>query len=203
MKYLLAAISLLLLVIIIAGGAFYFGQQTAQRGKEMTTTPTPTPFVTQEIPVATISLIPGEEKQTLSGGGVLVFNAYTLEALRNWTSAAEKDQDLDRLTLSYNGYSIKIFQAATGGALCLYPSDPDVEGPSSRFISFVDLTSKDGKKLRRGTTGAQNAMTVCESKSGNWEQPTSFGHISYQTPANPDAKIMDEMDDIVSSLKKK
>lgn len=200
MKYILGTLSVLILVLIIAGAAFYLGQQSVNQSKEMATTPTPTAFVTQEISDQT----PIEEnKTTVEAGGVLVFNAYTLQIPDDWTHKREQDQNLDRLTISNGSYNIKIFQAATGGAPCLYQGDADVEGPSSRFISFVEFNGGSGNQFRRGTTGPQNSMTVCEMQNGNWGQPTSFGHISYQMPTNPDASIIEIMDNIITSIKKK
>ena len=200
MKYILGVLSVLILVVVIAGAAFYFGQRSTNQSKEMTTTPTPTAFVTQEVLEETPVT---ENKVTVEAGGVLVFNAYTLQIPDDWAQGREKDQDLDRLTISNGSYNIKIFQAATGGAPCLYPGDADVEGPSSRFISFVEFNGASNNQFRRGTTGPQNSMTVCEMQSGNWGQPTSFGHISYQMPANPDENMIKIMDTIISSIKKK
>ena len=200
MKYILGVLSVLILVVVIAGAAFYFGQRSTNQSKEMTTTPTPTAFVTQEVLEETPVT---ENKVTVEAGGVLVFNAYTLQIPDDWAQGREKDQDLDRLTISNGSYNIKIFQAATGGAPCLYPGDADVEGPSSRFISFVEFNGISNNQFRRGTTGPQNSMTVCEMQSGNWGQPTSFGHISYQMPANPDENMIKIMDTIISSIKKK
>ena len=200
MKYILGVLSVLILVVVIAGAAFYFGQRSTNQSKEMATTPTPTAFVTQEVlkdtPVT-------ENKVTVEAGGVLVFNAYTLQIPDDWAQGREKDQDLDRLTISNGSYNIKIFQAATGGAPCLYQGDTDVEGPSSRFISFVEFNGASNNQFRRGTTGPQNSMTVCEMQSGNWGQPTSFGHISYQMPANPNEDMIKIMDSIISSIKKR
>ena len=107
---------------------------------------------------------------------------------------------VDTLTITNGAYQIKIFQAATGGAMCLYPGDADFEGPSSRYEAFVELTTKDGILLRRG--GTTKGFTVCQKSTENFGQPTVFGHTSYTTPATADTAIVKQMDEMIASLKK-
>lgn len=164
--------------------------------------------------VANPTLVPQVSPQASSSGnmtmveagGVLVFNKYSLELPQGWTHTKEGapsgDIELDKLTLSSGAYTITIYQAATGGALCLYPGDPDSEGPSSRFTSFTEITTSTGEKLRRGTSQGAAGFTVCEEQAGNWGQPTSFGHISITTPSSPAVSKMLEIDSILTSLKK-
>jgi hypothetical protein len=118
--------------------------------------------------------------------------------------APSGDIQLDKLIIIKNGYKITIYQAATGGAPCLYPGDADVEGPSSRFTSYVDITTQTGDKLRRGSSAGTTNFTVCEKQGTNpYGQPTSFGHISIEVPAGgATASMLVEIDSILSSLKK-
>lgn len=144
--------------------------------------------------------------KTITGGGILSFNKYSIEVSSDWTvkkeGAPAGEIELERLIFTNGEYKITIYQAATGGAMCLYPGDADVEGPSSRYTTFVDLTTATGQKLRRGGTGS-GGFTVCEKQGTNpWGQPTGFGHISIGVPTSPSAAMLSEIDLILSSFKK-
>ncbi len=139
---------------------------------------------------------------TVTAGGVLVFSKYTVQVPATWQYAKEGDTQADKLTLTSGDYKITIYEAATGGAQCLYPGDPDSE-MATRYITFTEITLQGGSKLRRGGTTA-TAFTVCEKPLGSasWGLPTSFGHISVATPAAPTNAMMTEIDGILASLKK-
>jgi hypothetical protein len=168
---------------------------STQGGLPVTSTETPTPSASPS------------GKVIVKSGGVLVFKAYSLELPSDWAYVKEGqptgDVPMDKLTLTKGGTKITIYQAATGGAQCLYPGDPDVEGPSSRFTSFVGITTQTGEMLRRGTAEGSTGFTVCEKQgAGGYGQPTSFGHISITTTGTPNASVIVEIDSILSSLKK-
>lgn len=165
------------------------------------------------IPVSSTETFDTQPTPTPSGkvlvkaGGVLVFNAYLLELPSDWTYSKEGqptgDVQMDRLTLTKGGIKITLYQAATGGAQCLYPGDPDVEGPNSRFASFVGITTQSGELLRRGTSEGSTGFTVCEKQGTNsYGQPTSFGHISITTSGTSSSSQTAEIDSILTSLKK-
>ncbi len=139
----------------------------------------------------------------------LSFTKYQISVPEGWTPSHVTQNEgtwIDTLTVTKGTYELKIFQAATGGALCLYPGDPDFEGPSSRYDLFVSLTTKDGIAMRRGTTNAVNGnkrgFTVCQKSTDSYGQPTGFGHMSYTTPIVVDEATLTEMDEMVKSLKK-
>jgi hypothetical protein len=164
-----------------------------------------TPALSTPNPIASAS--PSASLMVVKAGGVLVFNAYTIDVPTGWSYTKEPapvgEVAMDKLTLERKGgYKIQIFQAATGGAPCLYPGDQDQEGPSSRYTKFVDLVTATGDKLRRSSTDTGSGFTVCELQSGGYGQPTSFGHISIATPDIPSNIVMQEVDSILSSLKK-
>jgi hypothetical protein len=142
----------------------------------------------------------------VTAGGVLVFNKYTIDIPKTWTYTKEVaptgEVALDKLIISKGIYKISIFQAATGGAPCLYPGDAAVEGPSSTYTTFVNLVTGTGDKLRRSGTENPKAFTVCEFQSGGYGQPTTFGHISIETGLNPPKSLLDEIDAMLTSLKK-
>lgn len=190
-----------LTLIVLSGmayGGYYFGSQQKPKNNNQpqqanpTTIPTPTSLPWQ-------SYSGGVSK---SAG--LSFDQYTISFPNEWSVKEENQTPLDqKLIIANNGYQISIFQAATGGALCLYDNDPDFEGPSSRFKSYKELTTQDARTLRRGGDLNGNAFTICQkSQDGSFGQPTNYGHISVKLPANWDQNILDEIDQIISSLKK-
>jgi hypothetical protein len=134
----------------------------------------------------------------------LSFDEYSISIPLTWSSKKESQSQIDeKLILTKGEYSISIFQAATGGALCLYPNDSDFEGPSSRFENFVSLSTQDNRLLRRSGSLNTNSFTVCQkSTDGSYQQPTSYGHISIKVPQNYDSLVIKEIDTILSSLKK-
>lgn len=197
-----------MLVILVLGamsyGGYYFGKQTKSITKPealntsvveenvafVTPTPTNKPSVT---------LVAGVNK---SAG--LSFDQYSVMTPTDWISKKESQTTLDeKLTLTKDGYEISIFQAATGGALCLYPGDADFEGPSSKFEVFTNLITKDGKILRKSSDKAGVVFTICQkSADGSYLQPTNYGHISIKLPTSYTTEILTEIDSIISSLKK-
>lgn len=144
-------------------------------------------------------------KTLVKAGGVLVFKAYSLEVPIGWESLKEGapsgDIELDKLTLTKDGYKISFLQAATGGAQCLYSGDPDVEGPSSKYTMFTEITAKTGEFLRKGSNDTKG-FTLCEKQDANgFGAPTSFGHISITLPSIVSPSVMTEIDEILSSIK--
>jgi hypothetical protein len=178
-------------------GGYYFGKKATSTVKpEKTTVNT---FVETSISPSPVTIVAGLPK---SAG--LSFDQYSIMAPNDWISKKEAQTAMDeRLILEKDGYSISIFQAATGGALCLYPGDAEFEGPVSKFEIFTDLTTKDNKTLRRGGNKNDTTFTICQkSADGSYQQPTNYGHISVKLPANYTPEILTEIDSIISSLKK-
>lgn len=140
----------------------------------------------------------------------LSFTKYQLQLPADWIDSHTYEKTgvpVDTLTLTKGLYQIKIFQAATGGALCLYPGSAPFEGPSSSYDNFVELNTTDGVILRRsGSTaysGTTRGFTGCQkSADGSYQQPTIFGHVSITTPVSYDLLIITEIDGILTSLKK-
>ncbi len=197
-------IFILLIISVLIGGGYYLGTGTLSflpvPGAVTTTAPTPPAEYT-----------PAPPKQVVKAGVAsgLSFSLYSIEVPNDWKVTQQHEDEpspMDTLTLRRGTYSIKIYQAATGGAMCLYPGDPDFEGPSSRYDIFVPITTKDGTILRRGgTTGGSattGGFTLCQKGTENYGQPTGYGHISYATPVPTDETFLKEMDAIISSLKK-
>ena len=197
-----------MLVLLVLGamsyGGYYFGIKTKQITKpeavntevEVLETIEPIVVPTQEPLITVVAGLPK------SAG--LSFDQYSVMTGADWASKKEYQTAMDeKLTLTKDGYSITIFQAATGGALCLYPGDPEFEGPSSKYAVFTNLTTKDGKILRRSGDVNGTAFTVCQKAADNsYQQPTTYGHISIKMPNTWTQEVLIEIDSIISSLKK-
>lgn len=196
-------ITLLLIVLsLFIYGGYYLGTRNK-------ITPKVTEKISEKVDDIPTSPTPVKMTTTLLTAGVpkssgLSFDEYSVLVPETWTSKKESQTALDeKLTLEKEGYTISIFQAATGGALCLYKGDADFEGPSSKFDYFVELTSKDGRVLRRSGEKNGTAFTVCQkSPDGSFQQPTNYGHISIKLPSAWDDDGLLEVDKIISSLKK-
>lgn len=210
---------ILLIIALLVAGGFYLGTgkipllSTMTPQTAVTTTalesPTPTPtysdLPTTGSPTPTPTV--AAKSKTISAGvkSGLSFNQYTIQIPDGWAyTQAHEDapSPMDTLTMTKNGYTLKIFQAATGGAMCVYPGDPEPEGPASTFTSFVTIKDGDGKDYRRAQTTSGGAFTLCQNSQYGWGQPTSFGHISFSTPNPADPTILQEMDAIFGTLKK-
>lgn len=212
----------LLLIGGIAYGAYGLGKGSFRPpgfgGVSTTATPTRDRGLNPEpVPSTSSTLIPSptSESLTLTAGldasSGLSFTKYRLTYPAGWVpkhTTTNEGTWTDTLTLDHNNIAatLKLFQGATGGAVCLYPSDPNFEGPSSRYDKFVELKTADGVVLRRSWTlpegGAEQAYTICQKASdGSWGQPTVFGHISIKILSS-DANTLPEIDTMLSSLKK-
>jgi hypothetical protein len=202
----------IMLVLLILGGltyaGFYFGKQTKTteelvKSDEEKVFEQIVPTLTTK-PSALVTIVAGLPK---SAG--LSFDQYSITTPDGWASKKESQTALDeKFIIEKDGYSISIFQAASGGALCLYPGDADFEGPSSKFEKFVNLTTKDSRNLRRSQNAPSEntigtSFTVCQkSADGSYQQPTNYGHISIKLPSAWDDEGLKVVDSIISSLKK-
>lgn len=214
------AVLVLLVVGGLAGAGYYLGKSgKLSLGNAMpvpeavtTTDPNQESITNTLTPTASATATPKATKTVTAGLGAesgLSFTKYSMQIPEGWVTNhtyTNEGTPVDTLTITNGAYQIKIFQAATGGAMCLYPGDADFEGPSSRYDTFVNLTTKDGIVLRRGGTvaasGTKRGFTVCQKGTESYGQPTGFGHTSYSTPLTPDEAILKEMDGMISSLKK-
>ncbi len=204
------------LVFALLGGisyaAYSLGSKSASPASqpgEASTTAMPTP--TMDPGLKPESLPEGfKPAKTITAGlgsdSGLSFTKYQITVPDGWTPdhvTTNEGTWVDTLTLTKGTTKLKIFQAATGGALCLYPTDADFEGPSSRYDNYVTITTADGIIVRRGSTkGSTSGYTMCQKGSENYGQPTVFGHMSLTTALNPDAALLTEIDGMIATLKK-
>jgi hypothetical protein len=210
----------IVVIAALAGGGYYLGKSgtidlglsTPAPEAVSTTSPDALPTQRDTMPITNPTTTSTPTKTITAGVSAdsgLSFSRYTIQVADGWTDIHTSENTgtpIDTLTITKGQYEIKIFQAATGGALCLYPGDDDFMGPSSRYDTYVDITTADTFTLRRGTTntvnGTKRGFTFCHKGPENYGQPTTFGHMTYTTPLSPDANTLKEMDGMIQTLKK-
>lgn len=218
MDKLFAVFGKIILIVILLGGVAYgaysLGKTTTPQSEKGAASTTAAPTPTEEIMLQPEKKPEGAKTANTVTAGLdassgLSFTKYQITVPEGWTPnhvTTNEGTWVDTLTLTKGTTQIKIFQAATGGALCLYPADADFEGPSSRYDSFVEITTADNIVLRRSsttaTTGATKGYTMCQKGTENYGQPTGFGHMSLTTALNPGAALLAEVDGMIASLKK-
>lgn len=142
----------------------------------------------------------------VTGGGILSFPKYELSVPVDWTDSKQSGGADDQKVIVKKGeFEISITQGGFGGAVCLFPGDADVEGPSSKYSAYKEITTQSGDLFRRTWTGEEMASKgygVCYKSQYGWGVPTIYGHISYITPVSKTKAIVDEMDAILASIKK-
>lgn len=199
----------------IAYGAYSFGKRglpTAPSNSGAITVPATATPIQIQVPLTDTSTSPTPTKKvyktvtaglTTSGDGPS-FGKYQITILDGWAYEDNTDatNTMDTLTITKDTYQIKIYQAATGGAVCVYAGDAAFEGPSATYDTFVDITTTGGFHLRRSGNTGSATFTLCDKGPELYGAPTRFGHITYKTPTAPDLISLTEMDLMVASLKK-
>ncbi len=222
MEKVFTALGKIFIVLLIMGVVGFTGVYLSKKGyinTKILDNSSPTPIATTSVSgnynlQVLETPLPISQTKVVSAGldasSGLSFTKYQLQLPGGWIDKHTYENPgvpVDTLLLTKGQYQIKIFQAATGGALCLYPGSAPFEGPSSSFDNFVELNTTDGVTLRRsGTTaysGTTRGFTGCQkSLDGTYQQPSTFGHISITTPVTYDLLNMTEIDGILTSLKK-
>ena len=190
---------LLLVIILLVGGVSYLaGKNQLIKFPKVSTTQesSPSPLAS---PTPTAS-------KTVKGGGILSFPKYQMTVPSGWQDTRESQgEDNEKIILTKGSYQISITQGGFGGAVCLFPGDPDIEGPSARYDSYKEITTNSGDLFRRSWTGNEltsQGFAICHKTQYGWGAPTLYGHIAFITPAAKTRAMIDEMDSILSSLKK-
>lgn len=198
----------IVIIGILAGGGYYFGSQFGAKPQDTTDLP-----IASLSPTASPKPTTSPKQIVTSGLGNIEgvnFPKYQIAVPAGWDinkEHSEVQSPLDVLTISKGGYKLKIFQAATGGAMCLYPGDPAFEGPSASFTAFVELSDAEGRLYRRSgseslSKDGTRGFTLCHKSEYGWQQPSPFGHVSFTLPGTYDEGILEEMDGMIQSLKK-
>ena len=198
MKYLVGV--LVVFVIILTGTVSYLaGRQNI--------TLAPSPLAPSVVPNSSRDEVgtptPSPQTQMVQGGGVLSFPRYELTLPANWTIKREvPGPDSEKLVLDGGTLGLTILQGGFGGSVCLFPGNPDSEGPSARYIAYVEITNRSGDKFRRVTPENGKGFGLCQLSQYNWNTPTFYGAISLKTPTSPTTEELNTIDTILSSLTK-
>ncbi|KKU15212.1 MAG: hypothetical protein UX21_C0005G0008 [Microgenomates group bacterium GW2011_GWC2_45_8] len=195
MKYLVGV--LVVFVIILTGTVSYLAGR-----QNITLAPSPLPTSTA-IALATAVPTSSPTTQMVQGGGVLSFPRYELTLPANWTIKREvPGPDSEKIVLDGGTLGLTILQGGFGGSVCLFPGNPDSEGPSARYIAYVEITNRSGDKFRRVTPENGKGFGLCQLSQYNWNTPTFYGAISLKTPTSPTTEELNTIDNILASLTK-
>lgn len=203
MKYLVGF--LVVIIFILTGFVAYFvGKQNTlpilTKNPAVVLSPSSYPTLSSPTSAPQDTPIP---LQVIKGGGILSFPHYQLKASSNWVYSREAEgQDNEKIILKNGSYGLSISQGGFGGAICLFPGDADVEGPSSRYIKYVGITTNSGDQLRRSTPENGQGFGICQLTQYGWGVPTLYGHISLTVPNNPTSEMLKEIDAILTSITK-
>mgnify|MGYP001564397917 CR=1 FL=1 len=203
----------LMVVIIVLGSiaaaAYYYGMNRNGAVKEeelVITTGESAATTTSDSTKPTVSPV----KKVQVSAGAVEHTKYTVSVPEDWqvTKDPTNSNDMDKMTLTKNGYTVVLYQANMGGSMYSF-SDAKVDGPFAQQYSgtYSDFTGASGEKFRRIDSSSQNKpgeknYGVLVFGFDAYQTPTTFGGISYTTPLNPTKDMLDEMDSIIASLKK-
>lgn len=203
-------VALLLVLVGFFGGFFILSQSQKDQGQAPSPVPSASNDQTQTIASPTTAPTSSTKLESFTSAKLtdLSFKGYTLMYPSDWSLSEKKDESLSlsTVTLTKNGYTLKIYQAATGGAGCVYEGDMP-EGPASDYRNNKYKDLKTGFATLRQTESLNNgkiSYNYCQkSETGDsYGQPTSVGHMSISTQvANPDTVIVDEFEKIIESIK--
>lgn len=204
MKFLVAILTVIV-IFLAAAVAYFYGKSSATNGVVINTFPTPTAMVQ---PTTAVAATPGPTATTapaakkVSGGGILSFPKFELTIPADWVNTKEVlGPDAEKIVLKKGKYEVSILEGGFGGAACLYPGDPDVEGPSGRYEQFVEITTKSNDLLRRSWSGT-GGFTICQKTQYGWGAPSLYGHIGFTAAETYTKEILAEIDGILASIRK-
>jgi len=193
---------LLLIIILLVGGVAYIAGRSGlvklptisinQPGSQSTSTPEASAAPTEK------------PTKTINGGGILSFPKYSITVPADWEDSREvPGPDSEKIIVKKGQYEISILEGGFGGSICLYPGDPDSEGPSARYTSFIEITTKAADLFRRSWSGSGTGFAICHKTQYGWNAPTLYGHISFKVPTSYTTEMIAEMDAILASFTKR
>jgi len=202
MRYLVPV--LIIIIIVLVGALSFTAGKTGLLGKLQTATPTAN-VQTTATPTTSLTPIPTPTR-IVTGGGILSFPKYQLTVPTDWINTRQaQGADNEKIILTKGTWQISILQGGFGGAICLYPGDPDSEGPSARYDAYKEITTLSGDLLRRSWTGEELTATgygICNKTQYGWNTPIVYGAVSIVTPTTRTRAMLDEIDAILASLTK-
>ncbi|HCR81455.1 MAG TPA: hypothetical protein DIV47_03185 [Candidatus Pacebacteria bacterium] len=203
MKYLIAL--LVVVIISLAGALAYFvGRNSGQPAisQQASTTSAvrskPVEIVTTPSPIV-------DSTKLITGGGILSFPRYEVMIPADWTFSRESQTtDDEKITISGDIFTITILQGGFGGSICLFPGDPDLEGPSGRYDYYQEITTNSNDRFRRvWNSGPFTGYSLCQLTQYGWNAPTLYGHISIEASQVPTSQQTVILDGVLASFTKK
>lgn len=138
----------------------------------------------------------------------LGIKGYTVKYPSTWTILEDRNESAQtsKISLSKNGYEFSIYQAPLGGSGCIFEGEVP-QGPFSdyRNLEYTDIQTSFGKIRKfEETKNGTIVYGYCQESSGgnnSFGSISTIGVISALAPANPDPKIISEMDEILRNIK--
>jgi len=217
---------LIILVIGILGVIGYFAYKDYSARYQISAVPSlslsplaissPTPEAETSLPVVAVT---NGQKDTIDAGETV----GTMIVPTGWQFVSTDDdsvlvgETIKNVDIKNGDYAIQISTFGSGRAYCDYELGASQQGKRSVLINsndYVYFKDQDGTEYFRqklqNSSNTPNTLDVCSNaitskgsdgsdKFGGDE--AAFGNISYKIPANPDPKILNEMDDMVASFK--
>lgn len=197
-----------LLIVGVGAGGYYLGiKQSAS-------------FVTTQAPTIAPTVAPTSAAPVSVSGQT---GKKTLYTLKNYLLDIPSDWNVTRTTQSFGDtissekitmspinhpdYVLTFLQGGGDGGVCNYPDNKTTEGPQhGDYTVFTQFKDKDGVLYRRGSDGENTdktglRYTVCQLRDTHYVNLMTYGWITYESPNNPDEKLLKAMDGVVATLK--
>jgi hypothetical protein len=134
-------------------------------------------------------------------------SGFKLKYPADWSLDETENENFYSLLLTVDNVSFKVDQANIGGGGCLYPGDPDRDGPYTRVGEYLELVFNNGTIWRLGPETHNNdpenePITVCQRRSGEDEfsSITSIGATGIVFSGTADQVILEEIVQILSTI---
>jgi hypothetical protein len=133
--------------------------------------------------------------------------SFTFSYPNDWNVVVNNFEYATEVVISKEGYKIVIAQGDMGGAMCLFPEDPEYNtfmGPSIQFGQYVEFEGIN-EIMRRAVYPNPASNVICGREKGTdgfGSYLTSAGFTKYDVPANPSQTMLRQMDRILMSIKK-
>ena len=202
----LGKVFLVLIVVgALLGGGYYFGM--TGKSKEVAPTPTPEAMVSPTKAPISPTQLPSNIRMVTAGLlNSTAFKPYVIGVPDGWTDVRENTQaaGIDKLTLSKNGYTLTIYQAAFGGGGCTYKGEPE-QMMAQAFTDFVDIIglSDEYRRSWNQTAAKTTSYSICYKGSDkSYGTISLYGAISAVSPNPSDSVMLAEIDSMIASLTK-
>lgn len=207
-KLLIILITTLILLVLSSGG-YYMLSKTKPVQQTIVTTPTPTPANMDEggTPSPTSAISDSWDSYTTTRLPGNALPTYTISYPPDWTREVKTEENiLSTLTLSKEGYQIKITQGPFDGAFCVFSGEMP-EGPAVdyRGTKYTEIKSNSMilRRIQQGTSQNSINISFCSASpqsATTFGSLTPIGDLSYTIPKNFTETMLVEMDSIVKTI---